>query len=57
MFGARAEGPEGDGAMVAELKTFKRDWQRWSPAERRAARVLAVLVSSGILGQFLLLVA
>lgn len=43
--------------MVAELKTFKRDWQRWSPAERRAARVLAVLVSSGILGQFLLLVA
>jgi len=30
-------------AMIAELKSFKRDWQRWSSSERMAARTLVLL--------------
>ncbi|HYD71102.1 hypothetical protein [Azospirillum sp.] len=28
--------------MAHELKSFRRDWQRWSPVERLAAIVLLV---------------
>jgi hypothetical protein len=39
--------------MVAELKTFKRDWQRWSPAERVVAGLMALAGSTGLVGQIL----
>ncbi|WP_268914308.1 hypothetical protein [Arenibaculum pallidiluteum] len=36
--------------MVAELKSFKRDWQRWSSGERTAVRIMA-LAGAALAGQ------
>ncbi|WP_281262029.1 hypothetical protein [Azospirillum thermophilum] len=31
--------------MTNELKSFKKDWQRWSPAERLAAVTLLIVLA------------
>ncbi|HXY99760.1 MAG TPA: hypothetical protein VEI03_07145 [Stellaceae bacterium] len=36
------------------MRDLARDWQRWTPAERAAARLIAVLAAALCLGQALL---
>ena len=40
--------------MAQGLKSFKKDWQRWSPAERATAIALAVVAAVILGGPFTL---